>query len=198
MSPVSSSAKDGADSAKGSRSKSADPFKLSKSEAAMLKVAGMTPEDAEPEYTDFNGQNEVAVTLQENKHIVILDGETGEIISDFSAGLVDLENINATEVTNGGRYHIRPAASAVVPGCVRGRRSESAGWRPAHNSMAPAGSAVAGLAAAAGGAGSGCSSLGRGSPPERVFAGHWGIAGRAGRHPGPRPAGPPQAGRPGR
>ena len=60
-------------------------------------VADVAGEDAEPEYTDFNGKNELAVTLQENNHIVILNGETGEIISDFSAGAVDLTNIDATE-----------------------------------------------------------------------------------------------------
>ena len=60
-------------------------------------VADVAGEDAEPEYTDFNGKNELAVTLQENNHIVILNGETGEITSDFSAGAVDLTNIDATE-----------------------------------------------------------------------------------------------------
>lgn len=60
-------------------------------------LADIVPEDAEPEYTDFNGRNELAVTLQENNHIVILNGETGEIISHFSAGAVDLTNIDATE-----------------------------------------------------------------------------------------------------
>lgn len=60
-------------------------------------VADFAGEDAEPEYTDFNSANELAVTLQENNHIVILNGETGEIINDFSAGTVDLEGIDATE-----------------------------------------------------------------------------------------------------
>lgn len=60
-------------------------------------VADIAGDDAEPEYTDFNGQNELAVTLQENNHIVIVDGQTGEIVSDFSAGSVTLENIDASE-----------------------------------------------------------------------------------------------------
>ncbi|MBJ3783776.1 esterase-like activity of phytase family protein [Devosia sediminis] len=60
-------------------------------------IADVAGEDAEPEYTDFNGANELAVTLQENNHIVIIDGETGEVTSDFSAGSVTLENIDATE-----------------------------------------------------------------------------------------------------
>jgi hypothetical protein len=60
-------------------------------------VADIAGDDAEPEYTDFNAANELVVTLQENNHIVIIDGETGEITSDFSAGSVTLENIDATE-----------------------------------------------------------------------------------------------------
>ncbi|MBL8597688.1 MAG: esterase-like activity of phytase family protein [Devosia sp.] len=60
-------------------------------------VADIAGEDAEPEYTDFNGKNELAVTLQENNHIVIVNGETGAIVSDFPAGAVDLTNIDATE-----------------------------------------------------------------------------------------------------
>jgi hypothetical protein len=60
-------------------------------------VADVAPEDAEPEYTDFNGKNELAVTLQENNHIVILNGETGKIISDFPAGAVDLTNVDTVE-----------------------------------------------------------------------------------------------------
>ncbi|MFP9137030.1 esterase-like activity of phytase family protein [Devosia sp. XGJD_8] len=60
-------------------------------------VADFAGEDAEPEYTDFNSLDELVVTLQENNHIVVLNGKTGEIINDFSAGTVDLDGIDATE-----------------------------------------------------------------------------------------------------
>jgi hypothetical protein len=60
-------------------------------------VADIAPEDAEPEYTDFNAANELVVTLQENNHIVVIDGAIGEITSDFSAGSVDLTNIDTKE-----------------------------------------------------------------------------------------------------
>jgi hypothetical protein len=60
-------------------------------------LADIAPGDAEPEYTDFNGANELAVTLQENNHIVIVDGVTGEVTSHFSAGSVSLENIDASD-----------------------------------------------------------------------------------------------------
>ena len=60
-------------------------------------LADIAGEDAEPEYTDFNGANELAVTLQENNHIVIVNGETGEVTSHFSAGSTSLENIDASD-----------------------------------------------------------------------------------------------------
>jgi hypothetical protein len=63
----------------------------------LVGVADVAPEDAEPEYTDFNSAGELALTLQENNHIVIINGASGEVINDFSAGQVDLENIDATE-----------------------------------------------------------------------------------------------------
>ncbi|KKB13038.1 alkaline phosphatase [Devosia geojensis] len=60
-------------------------------------LADIAPEDAEPEYTDFNGANALAVTLQENNHIVIIDAVSGEVTSHFSAGSVTLENIDTKE-----------------------------------------------------------------------------------------------------
>jgi len=60
-------------------------------------VADIAPEDAEPEYTDFNNANELVVTLQENNHIVVLDGVSGDIINDFSAGETDVSNVDTAE-----------------------------------------------------------------------------------------------------
>ncbi|GLQ53459.1 esterase-like activity of phytase family protein [Devosia nitrariae] len=60
-------------------------------------LAEIASEDAEPEYTDFNSADELVVTLQENNHIVVIDGETGEVTSHFSAGAVDLEGIDTEE-----------------------------------------------------------------------------------------------------
>jgi DNA-binding beta-propeller fold protein YncE len=62
--------------------------------AGLAEIAG---EDAEPEYTDFNAANELAVTLQENNHIVVIDGATGEVSSHFSAGAADLTGIDVAE-----------------------------------------------------------------------------------------------------
>ncbi|WP_114389947.1 esterase-like activity of phytase family protein [Notoacmeibacter marinus] len=69
---------------------------------AMIKadvtgLAEIAGDDPEPEFVDFNDAGEIAVTLQENNHIVILDGETGKVVSHFSAGTVDLEKIDIAE-----------------------------------------------------------------------------------------------------
>lgn len=57
-------------------------------------LAEIAPQDAEPEFVDFNEAGEVVVTLQENNHIAIVNAETGEIVSHFSAGSVSLENVD--------------------------------------------------------------------------------------------------------
>jgi len=57
-------------------------------------LADVAGDDPEPEFVAFNGQNEIALTLQENNYIVIIDGKTGTVKSHFSAGTVNLEGID--------------------------------------------------------------------------------------------------------
>jgi hypothetical protein len=57
-------------------------------------LAEVGGEDPEPEFVSFNSLDEVAVTLQENNHIVVVDGRTGTVKSHFSAGTVSLEGID--------------------------------------------------------------------------------------------------------
>jgi len=59
-------------------------------------IAGVAAEDPEPEFVAINSKNEIALTLQENNEIVIIDGNTGTVKAHFSAGTVDLEAIDAT------------------------------------------------------------------------------------------------------
>ena len=59
----------------------------------LAEVAG---DDPEPEFVDINAAGEIAVTLQENNHVVILDPR-GAVLSHFSAGSVDLEGVDATD-----------------------------------------------------------------------------------------------------
>jgi hypothetical protein len=66
----------------------------------MVDVTGLAEiagDDPEPEFVDFNDAGEIALTLQENNHIAIVDGATGEVVSHFSAGSVDLENVDTEE-----------------------------------------------------------------------------------------------------
>jgi len=60
-------------------------------------LAEIAPQDPEAEFVDINANNEIAVTLQENNHIIILNGNDGSVISHFSAGAVDLKNVDVAE-----------------------------------------------------------------------------------------------------
>jgi hypothetical protein len=53
--------------------------------------------DPEPEFVDFNSANEIVVSMQENNHFAVVDAATGELVSHFSAGSVDLEHIDVEE-----------------------------------------------------------------------------------------------------
>lgn len=61
---------------------------------ALTGLAEIAPEDPEPEFVSFNSRDEIAVTLQENNHIVVVDGKSGTVKSHFSAGTVDLKDID--------------------------------------------------------------------------------------------------------
>ncbi len=57
-------------------------------------LADVAGDDPEPEFVSFNSLDEVALTLQENNYIVIIDGKTGTVKSHFSAGTVNLEGVD--------------------------------------------------------------------------------------------------------
>ncbi|MDH3664803.1 MAG: alkaline phosphatase, partial [Alphaproteobacteria bacterium] len=60
-------------------------------------LADVAGDDPEPEYVSINDDNMVAVTLQENNYVVIADLASGAVVSHFSAGSVDLENVDLTD-----------------------------------------------------------------------------------------------------
>jgi len=69
--------------------------------AAQIRVdlTGLTDiasEDPEPEFVDVNANGDIAVTLQENNHIVVVSS-AGEVLSHFSAGSVSLANVDTEE-----------------------------------------------------------------------------------------------------
>jgi hypothetical protein len=64
--------------------------------ADVTGLANIAPEDPEPEFVDVNAAGEIAVTLQENNHIVVLNA-AGEVLSHFSAGTVTLDGVDTEE-----------------------------------------------------------------------------------------------------
>ncbi|WP_108261135.1 esterase-like activity of phytase family protein [Mangrovicoccus ximenensis] len=75
-------------------------------------LAEVAPEDPEPEYVDINGLGETVMTLQENNHLVVVSKD-GEVIADFSAGAVDLAEVDLDD----DRASIRPVSAQ--PGRLR-------------------------------------------------------------------------------
>ncbi|MCQ8784234.1 esterase-like activity of phytase family protein [Mangrovibrevibacter kandeliae] len=79
------------------------PLKDGVADCANLKKVDLTgysdiaPEDPEPEFVDINADNEVIVTLQENNHLVIVDGKTGDVKADYPAGTVALDGVDAKD-----------------------------------------------------------------------------------------------------
>ena len=59
-------------------------------------LSDIAPDDPEPEFVDVNGNGEIVVTMQENNWIAVVSAE-GEILSDFTAGQVTLDDVDATE-----------------------------------------------------------------------------------------------------
>ena len=80
-------------------------------------LAGIAPSDPEPEFVDINDKGEIVVSLQENNHMVVLDS-SGNVISDFSAGTVDLYDIDDTKdgyyIPVGSRQGVRREPDAVA------------------------------------------------------------------------------------
>lgn len=60
-------------------------------------ISDKFPEDPEPEFVDINARNIAAVSLQENNHIVLVRLSNGKVIGDFSAGTVDLNQVDVEE-----------------------------------------------------------------------------------------------------
>ncbi|HVK22836.1 MAG TPA: esterase-like activity of phytase family protein [Actinokineospora sp.] len=57
-------------------------------------LAAVAADDPEPEYVSVNARDEVAVTLQENNHIVVVDLPTGDVLRHFSAGTATVTGVD--------------------------------------------------------------------------------------------------------
>ncbi|WP_240229870.1 esterase-like activity of phytase family protein [Devosia lacusdianchii] len=57
-------------------------------------LSDVAPDDVEAEFVDFNDADEIAVTLQENNWVAIVDAKTGTVTGGFSTGAVSVEGID--------------------------------------------------------------------------------------------------------
>jgi hypothetical protein len=60
-------------------------------------LADIAGDDPEPEFVDFNDNDEIALTLQENNYVVIVDGKSGEVTTHFSAGSTTITDVDTEE-----------------------------------------------------------------------------------------------------
>jgi len=67
-------------------------------QVTLTNLTGLTfPTDPEPEFVSINSKNVAVVTLQENNAIVLVDLASGSVTSSFSAGKVDLTQVDTAE-----------------------------------------------------------------------------------------------------
>lgn len=71
--------------------------KWSIKEADLSPVMAVAGPDLEPEFVDINKENEAVVTFQENNYLAVVDIVTGQTINHFSAGSVELHNVDTNE-----------------------------------------------------------------------------------------------------
>ncbi|MFD1251461.1 hypothetical protein DEVEQU_02933 [Devosia equisanguinis] len=57
-------------------------------------LADVFGEDPEPEFVAFNDNDEIALTLQENNYILIVDGKTAAVTGHFSAGVTSVVDVD--------------------------------------------------------------------------------------------------------
>ena len=74
-----------------------EPAAWTKRSVDLAHIADLYSSDPEPEYVAVNDDNIAVLTLQENNHIILVDITDGTIVNHFSAGVVDLNRVDATE-----------------------------------------------------------------------------------------------------
>jgi len=75
----------------------ADPAAWTDTRIDLLGLASVAGDDPEPENIDINDDNIAVVSLQPNNHLVLVDLNTNLVTNDFSAGSVNLDDVDATE-----------------------------------------------------------------------------------------------------
>ncbi|TAG32360.1 MAG: esterase-like activity of phytase family protein [Polaromonas sp.] len=90
---------------------------------SMVGLAAVEPTDPEPEFVKVNDKGVAVVTLQENNHIVLVDVKKRAVIRHFSAGAVDLKDIDRKR---DGIIHPVDSATAVL------REPDAVAWLDDH------------------------------------------------------------------
>lgn len=75
----------------------ADPKKWQTRKVDMTGLSDVAGDDPEPEYIDINDNNIAVVSMQENNSLALIDLASGKVTKHFSAGNVDLTDIDLTE-----------------------------------------------------------------------------------------------------
>lgn len=88
-------------------------------------LAMVDASDPEPEFVDINKRNQAVVTFQENNHIAVVDLRNGKIVSDFSAGEVTVDGIDATEDEFGPQGN---GIISLTETITRRREPDTVGW----------------------------------------------------------------------
>ncbi|MDA0662255.1 MAG: esterase-like activity of phytase family protein [Proteobacteria bacterium] len=70
------------------------PDCASRKDVDVKGLAAIGGDDPEPEFVSINSRNEIVVTLQENNHLVIIDGMSGKVTAHYPAGAVDLDGVD--------------------------------------------------------------------------------------------------------
>ncbi len=70
---------------------------ISEADLSPVAAGAANGSDLEAEYVDINDDNLAVVTFQENNHLAVVDLDTGETVSEFSAGSAQLSNVDTEE-----------------------------------------------------------------------------------------------------
>lgn len=73
-------------------------------------LSAIAPDDAETEFVAFNDNDEIAVTLQENNYVIIVDGKTGTVTGGFEAGET---GVSGVDTKNDGKIDFTADKDAV-------------------------------------------------------------------------------------
>ncbi|BBO89381.1 esterase-like activity of phytase family protein [Desulfosarcina ovata] len=75
----------------------AKKWKITAADLSPVMESAFAGSDLEAEFVDINNRNQAVVSFQENNHLAIIDLVTGRTVNHFSAGSVELKNVDTKE-----------------------------------------------------------------------------------------------------